>query len=234
MEQAHKDVDGVPKLRGNAFYRCPSCMSGKLCTKLPGYHHTVGSTRNGHCPHTPEPSPDEVEDLINSVYLKDAMPGKHFHVDFGFVRGSDFKIPTKKGEGPTITSIDGKNSYCLINMKEPPVEPLRMILRKFGCNATSHRTIQTDQDKGLGRSLDIQQMLKDENFTLEVTGSESSKQNSLAERPHHDLAKMMRCMLHAAELGSEFWSVALAHVVYIKNRLPHSSINTTPFQAFTG
>ena len=154
MEQAHKDVDGVPKLRGNAFYRCPSCMSGKLCTKLPGYHHTVGTTRNGQCPHASEPLPNEIEDLIDSVYLQDAMPGQHFHVDFGFVRGSDFKIPTKKGEGPTITSIDRKNSYCLIidratryiwvhisNTKEPPVEPLRMILRKFRCKATSHRTV---------------------------------------------------------------------------------------------
>ena len=78
MEQAHKDVDGVPKLRGNAFYRCPSCMSGKLCTKLPGYHHMVGTTRNGHCPHTPEPLSNEIEDLIDSVYLKDAIPGQHF------------------------------------------------------------------------------------------------------------------------------------------------------------
>ena len=77
-------------------------------------------------------------------------------------------------------------------------------------------------------------MLKDENFTLEVTGLDSSNQNSLAEPPHCDLAQMMRCMLHAAELGSEFWSFALAHAVYIKNCLPHSPINTTLFQAFTG
>ena len=156
-------------------------------------------------------------------------------------------METKKGKGPTITSIDGKNSYCLVfdratrhiwvylsNSKEPPVEPIRMILQKFGSCSTTHRTVRTDQDKGLGRSLDFKAMLKAENFTLELTGTDSSMQNSHAERPHRDLAQMMRCMLHAAELGPEFWSYALAHAVYIKNRIPHSSINTTPFQAFTG
>eukprot|EP00979_Chaetoceros_neogracilis_P010918 scaffold2615_cov146-Chaetoceros_neogracile.AAC.1 len=30
LEEAHKCVTGVPKLRGNAFYKCPSCMSFSL------------------------------------------------------------------------------------------------------------------------------------------------------------------------------------------------------------
>ena len=94
--------------------------------------------------------------------------------------------------------------------------------------------MRTDQDKGLGKSKDFCAMLKDEEFTLELTGTDSSQQNSLVERPHRDLAQMMRCLLFSAELGSEYWSYALAHAVYIKNRLYHSALATTPFQAFTG
>ena len=45
---------------------------------------------------------------------------------------------------------------------------------------------------------------------------------------------MMRCMLHSSELGPQFWSFALAHAVYVKNRLYHSTLRMTPFQAFTG
>ena len=215
---------------------------------MPGYHHTIGTTRPAHHHSSLHYNDDdELNDLVDDVYLPEALPGQHFHLDFGFVRGSEFKMETKKGKGPTITSIDGKNSYCLIidratrhiwiymsNSKAPPVEPIRMILKKFGSRSTTHRTVRTDQDKGLGRSLDFKAMLKDKNFTLELTGTDSSMQNSQAERHHHDLAQMMRCMLHAAELGPEFWSYALAHAVYIKNRIPHLSINTTPFQAFTG
>ena len=31
----HKHTKGVPTLRGNAFYKCPSCMTRKLCIKQP-------------------------------------------------------------------------------------------------------------------------------------------------------------------------------------------------------
>ena len=76
-------------------------------------------------------------------------------------------------------------------------------------------------------------MLKEEEFTPEITGTDSSQQNAIGERPHRNLAQMMRCMLHSAELGPAYWSFALAHAVYIKNHLPHSAIKTTLFQAFT-
>ena len=255
MEEEHKHADGVPQLRGNAFYRCPSCMANKLCTKKCSNKHTnLGSTRSttSASSQSPVSSPapdiddDEVDAYLDSIHLPDALPGQHFHLDFGFVRGSSFKLPTANGEGPTITSVDGKNSYCIIvdratrhiwvflsNSKEPPIEPVRMVLRKFGANIT-HRTVRTDQDKGLGKSKDFLQMIQDERFTPELTGSDSSAQNSHAERPHRDLAQMMRCMLYSSELGPEYWSYALAHAVYIKNRLYHASLNTTPFQAFTG
>ena len=255
MEEEHKHADGVPKLRGNAFYRCPSCMANKLCTRKCSTRHTsLGSTQRTSStsstparePPLPDTDDDEMESYLDALHLPDALPGQHFHMDFGFVRGTSFKLKTANGDGPTITSVDGKNSYCLIvdratrhiwvflsNTKEPPVEPVRMVLRKFGANIT-HRTVRTDQDKGLGKSQEFLKMLKDEEFTPELTGSDSSKQNSLAERPHRDLAQMMRCMLYSSELGPEYWSYALAHAVYIKNRLYHASLNTTPFQAFTG
>ena len=44
----------------------------------------------------------------------------------------------------------------------------------------------------------------------------------------------MRCLLHAADLGSEYWSFALIHAVYVKNRIPHSYIRMTPYEALTG
>ena len=187
---------------------------------------------------------ENLEQYTNSLHLPEALPGQHFHIDFGFVRGSECRVKTEDGEGPTITSVDGKNLYCLIvdratrymwvylsNTKEPPV--VGMILRKFGAKVT-HRTVCSDQDKGLGKFVDFLVMLKDEEFTPELTGTNSSQQNTIGKRPHSDLAQIMRCMLHSAELGPAYWSFALAHAVYIKNCLPHSAIRTTPFQAFTG
>ena len=127
LELTHKHCDGVPKLRGNAFYKCPACMAGKLCTKNPVRNANLGTTTTQPSPSTKIDPPtfsthwesvdteddiDEWEAYLDELHLPDAKPGMHFHADFGFVRGSDFRMKTE--EGKTVTSIDGKNSYCLI------------------------------------------------------------------------------------------------------------------------
>ena len=66
-----------------------------------------------------------------------------------------------------------------------------------------------------------------------MTGADASAQNAYAESPNKYLANMMRCILHAADLGPEYWSFALLHSVYIKNRLPHTFIKMTPYEAIT-
>ena len=77
-------------------------------------------------------------------------------------------------------------------------------------------------------------MVSDEGSTLELTGADASAQNVVAESPNKYLGNMMRCLLHAADLGPEYWSFALTHAAYIKNRLPHSLIKKIQFEAITG
>ena len=77
-------------------------------------------------------------------------------------------------------------------------------------------------------------MVSKEDFILETIGSDTSVQNGVAERPNKSLAQMMLCILHNTELGPEYWSYALAHAAYIKNRLPYSTTSKTPFESLTG
>ena len=235
LAELHKHVNGVPLLRGNTFYRCPSCMSGKLSTKRAiGKKTKVKSSSSA----TEPPPPDD--DLTMPI----ASPGQHFHMDFGFVRGSDYSKKTKKGS--TITSIDGKNSYLAIvdratrytwifttSSKHPPIQEVELILNKFK-STNPHRTVRVDQGGELGKSDAFKKMIGEQGFSLEITGSDASAQNGIVERPNRTFGQMMRCMLHAAELGPEFWSYALQHAVYIKNRLPHTTIKGTPYESFTG
>ena len=72
-------------------------------------------------------------------------------------------------------------------------------------------------------------MVDKEKFTLEMTGSDASAQNGMAERPDKHLGNMIRCLLHTADLGPEYWSYALLHAVYMKNILSHSHIKKTSF-----
>jgi hypothetical protein len=45
---------------------------------------------------------------------------------------------------------------------------------------------------------------------------------------------MVRCLLYSAGLLPRFWSAALVHAVYLKNRLYHKALCTTPHEAWTG
>ena len=77
----------------------------------------------------------------------------------------------------------------------------------------------------MGLSKQFQEVVKDNNYTLKLTGTDSSAQNGLAEKPNQDLAQTMRALLYSSGLGSQYWSYALRHVVYLKNHLPHSANN---------
>jgi hypothetical protein len=45
---------------------------------------------------------------------------------------------------------------------------------------------------------------------------------------------MMRTLLLSAQPGMQYWSWAILHALYLKNRLPHRAINKTPYEAYTG
>ena len=260
MENIHKHAEGVPKLHGNAFYKCPSCMAGKLCTKRSNTKNSrhLGSVvscypdgiRGSNVPPdkrdtTFTESDEHLQSYLDSLHLPDAKPGQHFHMDFGFVRGSEYREKDSE-TGRTVTSIDNKNSYLLVvdrktrymwtynsDSKEPPLLAIKTILSKFG-SKDAHRTVRTDQDKGLGKSKEFLKLLEKLNFHPELTGTDNSQQNSRAERPHRDLGQMMRCLLHSSNLGPEYWTYALNMAVYVKNRVPHKSLKMSPYEAFTG
>ena len=231
LESLHKHANGVPPLKGNAFFRCPSCMSGKLATKQPiGKKKNINNTK-------------PIDDDNDDIYIPNAEPGQHFHMDFGFVRGSDFNYKTQTGK--TVTSIDGKNAYLAIidrssrytwvfitDSKLPPVKEAQMVLSKFK-STNPHRTVRVDQGGELNSNA-FKAMVAEEKFSIELTGSDSSAQNGMVENPNRTYGQMMRCALHSAELGPEYWSYALTHAVYVKNRITHHSIQCTPYEKFTG
>ena len=103
--------------------------------------------------------------------------------------GSEYS--TKQEHAPTITSINGYNSYLIIvdrvifltASKIPPVLIAQKVINKFK-RKNLHRTIRTDQGKELGRSHAFQHMVDLEGFTLELTGRDVSAQNIVVENPN--------------------------------------------------
>ena len=66
----------------------------------------------------------------------------------------------------------------------PPINVAQLIINKFN-SSNKHRTVKTtDQGGELGRSTLFQNMVNNEDFTLQMTGADASAQNAIAESPN--------------------------------------------------
>jgi hypothetical protein len=140
MQNIHKHAKGITALKGNSFYRCPSCMSGKLCTKVPIGKKNRNNKLGASITTTPSTT---LQDKTNdNIHIPESLPGQHFHMDFGFVRGAEYSMKTE--DGKTVTSLDGKKAYLLIidrssrytwifttDSKVPPINIAQKVLHKF-------------------------------------------------------------------------------------------------------
>jgi hypothetical protein len=97
MHNLHNHVTDMPQLRGNAFYKCTSCMHAKSRQRSHNIHDITQKM--------PQTNTDALAEPTTQC-------GQHFQIDFGFMRGSQFSETDQ--QGCTITSIDGYRSYCLI------------------------------------------------------------------------------------------------------------------------
>ena len=164
-------------------------------------------------------------------------------MDFGFVRGSAFSGVDEMGR--TITSIDGFCSYLVIvdratrykwvfltTTKHPPLKEAERILQKFHSKLQQlHCTVRTNQGGELGKSHKFQKLVDQYRYTFTPTGTDNSRQNGLAKKPNQDLKRITKCLLHSAGLTSGYWSYAMNHAVFLANRIFHTGIHMTPYQA---
>jgi hypothetical protein len=71
-------------------------------------------------------------------------------------------------------------------------------------------------------------------YAMEPTGSNAASENGKVDRPNGTFDAMVRCLLYSAGLSELFWSSALVHAVYLKNRLYHKALCQTPHEAWAG
>jgi len=249
-----KHVTGCPIMRGNAFFRCKCCMQDKMTyrpmptgmttPKPPDTNLQPEAKLSSEKEPLPEQNQEEQVDP-RDIPEPDLQPGQMFQMDMGFVRGSGYS--TKDEDGRRVTSLDGYNSYLIIvdrktrrhwifltKSKSPPIQFCTKFLQQNKCRFSTRKIIWTDQGGELYSSTAFQAMADQEGFILQPTATDASFQNGMAERPNRTLGTIMRCLLHNAGLGPQYWSWALTHAVYLKNRLPHRAIGCTPFEAWSG
>jgi len=244
MSSLHLHVDGVPKLWTHPLYKCETCLkvkTTKRTTTAAGVHQALKPDKlaaaNTEVQSNESPQPTDTE--------TPCLPGEQFHMDIGFVRGTQFSY--RDGGGTLVTSLDGFNSYLIIVdkatrytwvflacSKHPQIEVIQSFLNMHGSKTGTHKFIRTDEGGELWSSHAFQKMVFDMGYIPQVTATDATFQNGIAERPNRTFGDIMRALLHGANLGPEYWSWALLYAVHLKNRAPHSAIHTTPFQAYTG
>ena len=145
-----------------------------------------------------------------------------------------------------MNSYDGYNSYLLITdaktrftwvfltaTKSPPVDIVHKFLTTFGLR-DGYRALRVDQGGELWRSDALRTVTSTAGYIMEPTGSDSPHQNGKVERLNGTFGVMVRSLLYSAGLPPAYWSAALVHAVYLKNRLWHSSLQCTPFESWNG
>ena len=212
MDYVDKCAVGVPRLQRHPFHNCHIC-------------HEMNITKTS--------SKVKPAVVINRF-------AEQFQIDFGFMSAREGK--------DIIKSHDGYNCYLLIvdlftrylwiflsKNKHPPLRTIKQFLRTYGLKE-GVRIIRTDQGGELSKSTLFRQALQDANYSIEITGSDNSSQNSIAERPHRTLANMVRTGLENSGLPTKYWSDALLHAAFVRNRLPHSHFHhkITPYEKLTG
>ena len=213
MDAMHHCVDGIPNLKRHDFHTCPICQEAKITHK---YNHHVDPT-------------------------KASKVGQIFSMDFGFVKGKvdNRLVRSHDGYSAYVLIVDHKTRYTwvfLTKNKKPPIQMIKTFLNIYGLKNDGVKLIRTDQGGELARSQQFRNIVSACGYQVEITGADNSSQNGKAERPHRTLANMMRASLENASLHPKYWSDALLHSTFVKNRLPHSAFNfrSTPYTELTG
>ena len=191
-----------------------------------------------HCDICAEAKGTKTKNAMTQDYSKMYI-GQQFHMDFGFVSGKDQNnqiIRSHDGYNSYLLIIDAKTRYIwtfLSKTKHPPIKTIKLFLQMHGAQTG---IVRTDQGGELARSKEFQEVVAEANYSIETTGAGNSSQNGLAERPHRTLGNMIRAALVNSNLPSKFWSDALIHSTFIKNRLPHAAFGykSTPYTQLTG
>ena len=175
-----------------------------------------------------------------SSHSKPASTEKRASEPFALIHSdlsSKFSTPSLGGSNYYVSFIDDYTRMTWVyfmknksDFKEILVRFLAMVLRQYGARIKRFRS-----DRG-GEYIDgyAQDMMKKEGIIWEPSPAYLHESNGVAERFNRTIATMARSLIMSQGLPKYLWAEAIATAVYLKNRLPHSTVNMTPYEAFHG
>ena len=127
-------------------------------------------------------------------------------------------------------------AYMLKNKREVHIA-LRRCLRQIEALTSQKRSVfRLRSDHGLEyQTHEMKQLLSEEGITWTPGQPHSPELNGVAERVNQELKNKIRVNLLSAKMPPGFWGHSLQHVVFVANRMPHSSnLFLSPFEVVHG
>lgn len=164
-----------------------------------------------------------------SLTHKASAAGERIHIDLSGIIGTASVSGSKyfmlcKDEWSSYTYV-----YCLEDKTQTTLN-LAKFLAKFEEETTSRvKRIQTDfGSEFVNKRNEILFAL--ERVVHETTAPYTPQQNGTVEREMQTIVNMARTMLQASKLPTKLWDEAIKTACFIKNRLPNSSTDKTPYE----
>ena len=203
---------------------------------------------------------------MNDLYLDSYLipkPPKNFHCSACSLSKSTHQVPSasyKRAENPFelihtdlsgkfsipsigkrlyyISFIDDKTRYswiAFLSQQSDTTQRVQSFIAQI--NRQYNSKIQRFRSDNGGEYIDtaLQEYFRNQGIVSEMTPPYSHESAGVAERFNRTITTMMRSMM--INMQSKFlWAEAAATAVYIKNRLPHSTLpnNQTPYEALKG
>ncbi|KAI1005121.1 hypothetical protein K3495_g3097 [Podosphaera aphanis] len=171
--------------------------------------------------------------LPDSIYED---PGSAFEIIHSDLSGK-FSVPSLSGKNYYITFIDGKTRFFWVTFlrnkddaSQAIIDFAKLVHRQFDTKIKRWRT----DNGGEFVNKTVNSFFKSEGILHELTPPYEHERNRIAERFNQTLTTIARIML--IDLSLNLWAEAISTACYLKNRLPHSRLesNITPYEALKG
>lgn len=127
-------------------------------------------------------------------------------------------------------------AYTLKNKKEVHLA-LRRCLREIDAIMSKQKNVfELKSDRGLEfQTQEMKKLLSDEGIVWNPSQPHTPQQNGCAERVNQEIKHKIRVNLLSAKMPYSFWGHALNFVIFVNNRMPHSSnLFVSPFEKVKG
>lgn len=209
LTYVHKYADGVPQLTSSKE-SCRACHLGKA-HKLPFSSHFKQMSTVGELVHS---------DMMGSLEM--SFPDRFRYV---------------------CTFIDDFSRYTFLGFlrnKSDLLQAFEMVKTKFNdfvhADATffGSSVIQKLHSDGAKEYKSLGKFFGGEDINNTFSPPYTPEHNAIAERINRTLCDAARSILIQANLPACLWPFALKHVIYVRNRVQHSTLKTSPFESITG